>query len=118
MKVLVVDDETLDLFITKKLIGVEHEVTGFNSVQEATDWAGSNPFDVLLSDYYLGEGKHAHDLLKALKQVAPSPFAAIVLSNHINEKQSQDLKREGFVSIIEKPVTLEKLRQCLARIPK
>jgi DNA-binding NtrC family response regulator len=92
VKVLIVDDENLDLFITKKLIGMEHQVEGFTSISEATAWSVSNSFDILLSDYYLGEGKHATDVLKAIKAKSTSDFKAFVLSNHIDDAQAKMLK--------------------------
>ena len=113
MKILVVDDEQLDLFITKKLLGLNYEVHGFNNIPEASTWAKANHFDVLLSDYYLGQGKHAPDVLNAIRAAATSKFKAVVLSNHIDEDQANALRQTGFDSIIEKPITLEKFTSAL-----
>jgi response regulator RpfG family c-di-GMP phosphodiesterase len=113
LKILIVDDEQLDLFITKKLLGLTYEVIGFHSIKEAAAWAQNNPFDVLLSDYYLGHGMHAPDVLKAIRTVAPNSFRAMVLSNHIDEPQAEALRAAGFHAIIEKPITLEKFQASL-----
>jgi DNA-binding NtrC family response regulator len=113
LKILVVDDEQLDLFITKKLLGLNFEVHGFNNIPEASAWAKANPFDVLLSDYYLGQGKHAPDVLNAIRIASPNNFRALVLSNHISDDQADALKQAGFDSIIEKPITLEKFTAAL-----
>jgi len=115
VKILIIDDEQLDLFITKKLLSLEFQVEGFTSLQEALKWSQTNQFDVLLSDYYLGNGLHAHDALKAMATTNQS-FKALVLSNHIDEQQAQALKTAGFVAIIEKPITLEKFKETIAAL--
>jgi len=114
VKILIVDDEHLDLFITKKLLSLEFQVEGFTSLNEALQWSESNSFDVLLSDYYLGNGIHAHDVLKAIANQKTDPFKAIVLSNHIDEQQAQALRNAGFTGIIEKPITIEKFKETVA----
>jgi CheY-like chemotaxis protein len=114
LKIIVVDDEQLDLFITRKLLGLSFEVQGFTSIPEATEWAKSNTFDVLLSDYYLGNGKHAPDVLMAIRAASGKKFRAIVLSNHIDQDQAQALRDAGFDAIIEKPVSLEKFTAAIS----
>lgn len=113
MKILIVDDEQLDLFITKRLLGLQYECEGFTSLAEAVTWASSNPFDILVSDYYLGNGIHAQDVLKQISAVKPTGFRSFVLSNHIDEQQASDLRKSGFAGIIEKPVTVEKFNAML-----
>lgn len=108
VKILIVDDEQLDLFITKKLLGLQYECEGFTSLTDAVAWATSNPFDILVSDFYLGNGIHAQDVLKQITAVRPSGFKAFVLSNHIDEQQATNLLQSGFKGIIEKPITVEK----------
>ena len=113
MKILIVDDEQLDLFISKKLLSLEFQVEGFTSLPESVAWAKSNSFDVLLSDYYLGTGLHAQHVLKELLAVKGKTFKSFVLSNHIDEKQALDLKEAGFDGIIEKPLSLDKFKSVL-----
>lgn len=113
MKILIVDDEQLDLFISKKLLSLEFQVEAFTSLPDCLQWAKSNSFDVLLSDYYLGTGLHAHDVLKQLVALRGKDFKAFVLSNHIEEKQALELKETGFDGIIEKPLSLEKFKSVL-----
>jgi DNA-binding NtrC family response regulator len=113
VKILIVDDEQLDLFISRKLLSLEYEVEGFTSLAEATQWAKDNPFDILLSDYYLGTGLHAQHVLKAMTDVKGKTFKAFVLSNHIDERQAQELKEAGFHAIIEKPLSLDKFKNSL-----
>jgi DNA-binding NtrC family response regulator len=113
VKILIVDDEQLDLFISKKLLGLEYEVEGFTSLPETIRWAQNNTFDVLISDYYLGTGLHANNVLKELTALKGKTFKSFVLSNHIDEKQAEDLKAIGFTGIIEKPLSIEKFKSIL-----
>lgn len=113
MKILIVDDESLDLFIAKKLLGLSYEVEGFTTQQEAVLWAKSNVFDVVLIDYYLGPGLFAYHVLKELQNVKGDSFKAFVLSNHVDDSQTQELKAAGFHDIIIKPLTLEKFNDYL-----
>ena len=107
MKILVIDDEQLDLFINKKILGLEFDVEGFTTLGETLAWAEHHDFDIALIDYYLGPGVHAHDAYKALVSLKGNTFKAYVLSNYIDQKQSQEILASGFVDIIYKPLTIE-----------
>jgi DNA-binding NtrC family response regulator len=115
VRVLVVDDEQLDLFITKKLLTLEFEVEGFTSLEATTQWAGEHSFDIALIDYYLGNGIHAQDVLKALVALKGETFKAFVLSNYVDGKQVEQLKQVGFREVIFKPFTLEKFKDLVNR---
>lgn len=113
MKILIVDDEQLDLFISKKLLGLQHEVEGFQTLPEAVEWAKNNSFDILLSDYYLATGVHAPDVLQAIVALKGKNFKAFVLSNHVDDKQTAQLKSAGFDGIIDKPLSIDKFTSAL-----
>lgn len=113
MKILIVDDEQLDLFISKKLLSLKFEVEGFNVLSEAVLWAAKNDFDVLISDYHLNDGIQAFDVLTQIKTVKPQGFKAFVLSNHIDDQQAAELKKAGFNGVVEKPISLDKFNALL-----
>ena len=113
MKVLIVDDESLDLLIAKKYLSKEYEVEGFNYIYEALTWVESHSFDVLLSDFYLEKGQSASDLLKGIKEKYTKPFKAIVLTNYIDDEKKRELISSGFNAIIEKPLSLEKFNSAI-----
>jgi DNA-binding NtrC family response regulator len=110
MRILIIDDEQLDLFITKKLLALEFEAEGFTTKEDAVQWATHNSFEVVLIDYYLGPDIHAHDVLKELVSLKGNTFKAYVLTNYVDENQIQELRKAGFADIIEKPFTLEKFK--------
>lgn len=107
MKILIIDDEQLDLFINKKLLSLEFDTTGFTTQQEAVAWAHDNSFDVALIDYYLGPNLYAHNVLKELISLKGNTFRPFVLSNYVDEKQVNELKAAGFEDIIYKPLTVD-----------
>ena len=113
MKILVVDDEELDLFINKKLLSLEFDTTGFTSSKDALHWAQQHDFDVAVIDYYLGPGIFAVNLLDELIAIKGQTFKAFAVSNYVDEKQTADLRRSGFVDIIYKPLTLETFKMKL-----
>jgi CheY-like chemotaxis protein len=116
VKILVVDDEQLDLFVTKKLLGLEFEAEGFTSVEEALRWARDNHFDVVLIDYYLTPTILAHHVLKDLRAIKGDAFKAFVLSNYVDDQQARELRGAGFADIIYKPITLEKFREQVKKL--
>lgn len=115
MRVLIVDDEELDLFINKKLLSVEFEVFGFTAVKDATAWAEDHDFDVAIIDYYLGPGIFANHLLDSLRKLKGKSFQAYVVSNYIDKNQAEELINSGFEDIIYKPLTLEIFKERLTK---
>jgi CheY-like chemotaxis protein len=113
VRILLVDDEELDLFIGRKLLGVEFEVEGFTTQVETLNWAKQNDFDVALIDYYLGPNLFAGKLLAELRKVKNTPFTAFVLTSFVNEKQIQELRNDGFKEVISKPLSLESFKKKL-----
>jgi len=107
VKILIIDDEQLDLFINKKLLSLEFVAEGFTSHHDALAWAKQNTFDIVLIDYYLAPNLYAHDVLKELVALKGNTFRAFVLSNYVDEKQSNALLSAGFEDIIAKPLTVE-----------
>lgn len=106
------DDESLDLFVAKKLLSLEYQAEGFTTVEEILAWAKDNIFDVALIDYYLTPTILAPDVLKALRSVRSDlPFKAFVLSNYVDDNQVKQLKECGFDGVIFKPLTLDNFKQ-------
>ena len=113
MKILIIDDEELDLFINKKLLGLEYQTEGFSSIEDAVQWASTHDFDIALIDYYLGHNIYAHNALEKLTKVKSKNFEAFVLSNFVDQRQSEELIKAGFKNIIYKPLTVETFKSVL-----
>ena len=113
MQILVVDDEPFELFISLRILRMEFQVEGFNTLQEALEWAKSNSFDILVSDYYLKDHQSAHDVLKAMREAKGNTFKSVVVTNFVESDKLSELKGAGFDGVIEKPLSLEKFKQAL-----
>ena len=113
MQILLIDDEPLELFISKKFLSQLHTVEGFNTLPDALQWAGSNSFDILVSDYNLGKGVHAFDVLKALQELKGKTFKAVVLTNHVDPTIVSELISSGFDAVIEKPLSIDKFQKTI-----
>lgn len=103
----------LDLFLAKKFLEAEFQVEGFTTKEEAVQWAKNNSFDVLLSDYYLSSGVHAHDVLKALLDLKGKTFKSFVVTNYVDSEKVNQLKQAGFNGVIDKPLDLKKVKKAL-----
>ncbi|HEY9006055.1 MAG TPA: response regulator [Ohtaekwangia sp.] len=113
MKILLIDDEELDVFIAQRLLSLEYDITGVTSDEQAIRWAKENHFDVVLIDYYLNKGKLGNQLLRELIAIRGPVFKAFLLTNYIDSRERDTLKKDGFQGIIDKPLTLEKFRTCM-----
>lgn len=111
MKILIIDDESLDLFIARTILQGEFDVEGFTTLKDCLIWASSNDFDAVLVDYYLDTDLHATDVLAALQKVKSAPIRnAFVLSSFVDSNQLKELKKAGFEGVINKPISLEVIR--------
>ena len=113
MKILLIDDEPLDLFIAKKQLSMEFDVTGFTTSKESIQWAKENTFDLALIDYYLGPDLGS-DVLKELLAIKGKTFKAFLLTNFVDPQQVLKLKGEWFDDVIFKPLNTEKLNSHLS----
>ena len=113
MKILLIDDEELDVFISQKLLSLEFDTTGVSSYEQGLQWAKENHFDVVLIDYYLNKGKLGKELLKEVLAIKGPVFKPYLLNNYVDGHEYEGLKKDGFLAIIEKPLTLEKFKMNL-----
>lgn len=113
MKILLIDDEKLDLFIAQKQLSFNFEVAGFTSLPESLTWAKDNAFDIALIDYYLADYVTGPQALAELRKIRGNTFKAFLLTNYIDQEQVDKLLREGFTAVIFKPLVPEKLMSML-----
>jgi DNA-binding NarL/FixJ family response regulator len=114
VRILIVDDELLDLFIAKAVLQNEFQVECFTTLTDAIAWSMDNEFDAALIDYYLGPDTYATHVITALQNVKQRPIRnAFVLTSYVDSKQVQELMAAGFEGIINKPVSLEVVRSKL-----
>jgi DNA-binding NarL/FixJ family response regulator len=75
------------------------------------EWAKTNPFDVLISDYYIDDRVSAEDVLKAFIDLKGKTFKSYVLTNYLDSKKTAELKNGGFDGILSKPISLEMIKE-------
>lgn len=114
MQILVVDDEPFELFISLRILRMEYQAEGFNTLPEALEWARHNTFDILVSDYYLKDHQSAHDVLKAMREAKGNTFKSIVVTNYVENDKLSELKGAGFDGVIEKPLSLDNFKEALS----
>ena len=114
MKILLVDDDSLEIFLSLKILRMEFQAEGFKSLPEAITWAKSNEFDVLVSDNYISNNVQAADVLKAMIEVKGKTFKSVVLTNHADDQMKTTIFRAGFDGIIDKPLSLDKLKAAIS----
>jgi len=90
---------------------MEFKAEGFKTLPETLEWAKTNSFDILISDYYLDNMTSAQHVLHALVELKGKTFKSFVLTNYIDESKKNELRIAGFTEIIEKPLTIEKIKQ-------
>jgi DNA-binding NtrC family response regulator len=113
MKVLVVDEEAIDLFIATKLLEKEHEVFAFSMPAHAVTWSHDNDFEIVLVESSLQSGLPSDQFLKELQANCKCSFKPFILTNYVNEKNKELLRRAGFIDFITKPLTLDKFSSCM-----
>jgi DNA-binding NtrC family response regulator len=116
VKILIVDDEPFELFISLKMLRMEYQAEGFNTLADALEWAKSNSFEILISDYYLKDHMSAHDVLMAFRELKGNTFKSLVITNFVDTEKVSELKSAGFNGVIEKPISLEKFKGVLQLI--
>ncbi|HEY4491691.1 MAG TPA: response regulator [Acidobacteriota bacterium] len=116
--VLVVDDEIGTLLAYKKLLqSPEVEIHTAATLQEATDYLGKNPYDVVISDLRLGGsiGFEGFEVMRFAK--AQNPNTAIIL---ITAYGNAEIKRRaallGATLYFEKPILAADLRKAIATL--
>jgi two-component system nitrogen regulation response regulator NtrX len=73
-----------------------------------------NAYDIIIMDYKL-PGMNGLELLERIRETHPAT-AKIFITAYSSEGLSAQAKEAGAVGFIRKPLTSEKIEECLARI--
>jgi PAS domain S-box-containing protein len=114
LKILLVEDhaDTADV-INRLLRGMGHEVAVSETVAAASALAGSESFDLLLSDIGLPDGTGI-DFIHHVRQRSQTP--AIAMTGYGMEDDIARCRAAGFNAHLTKPVSFEQLRSVITRI--
>ena len=121
-RVLVVDDDDLNLVITSKLLQ-ETKVTvdTANCVEECLKKTQKTPYDLILMDYMMSEMDGGSLLKEIRKQEAGlcRDTDVVLLSANVIEEKKNEYILLGFDGILEKPIDAMRLEQeVLKHIPE
>ena len=114
LRLLVVEDhaDTAQTLV-RILRSAGFSVAVANNVQSALKIAGSQPFDVLLSDIGLPDGT-GYDLLRGVKKLGP--VQAIAMSGFGMDEDLRKSREAGFSEHLVKPVHVPELMEAIRRI--
>jgi signal transduction histidine kinase/DNA-binding response OmpR family regulator len=113
--VLVVDDEPAFARAVGELLGLQgHQVTVVDSAEKALEALASTEFDVVLTDYSLGEVTGAQ-LAERLADEPSAPFVVLV-TGYAAEIDDPSMLTRGVSAVLPKPCRGDDLRQVLSRV--
>jgi CheY-like chemotaxis protein len=114
--VLLVDDEPAFARAVRDLLALQgHQVTVVASAAAALKAVAGHTFDVVLTDYSLGEVTGA-ELAETLADAPGSPFVVLV-TGYATEIDDPTLLSRGVSAVLPKPCRGNDLRQIMTRVP-
>jgi CheY-like chemotaxis protein len=114
--VLLVDDEPAFARAVQGLLGLQgHQVTVVDSAPAALEALAAHPFDVVLTDYSLGEVTGA-ELAERLADRGSAPYVVLV-TGYATEIDDPSLLSRGVNAVLPKPCRGDDLREVLSRVP-
>lgn len=115
-RVLLVDDNSTNLFLLKELLQQDgHSVVTASSGEGALNiLAGSDRFDLLLLDYNLG-GMDGTQVLQTYRMGCARPTPAFFLTADATLVTERKLVDTGALGVLTKPIRATALRQALER---
>jgi PAS domain S-box-containing protein len=115
LDVLLVDDEPTFARAVRDLLGLQgHRVTVVESALAALETLATHRFDVVLTDYSLGEMTGA-ELAERLADMPVSPFT-VLITGYATEVDDASLLTRGVDAVLPKPCRGDDLRRVLARV--
>jgi len=117
-RVLVMDDETMIRHVAKEMIEmlghqVECTENGADAVEKFRQAkTAGRPFDVVILDLTVKAGMGGEQAIRILREIDPE-VKAIVSSGYSDNAVVSDHKTYGFAAFLNKPYTIDALRDCI-----
>ncbi len=113
-KVLLVDDNILNLKVAEKLLKKYNiQVTSVNTGLECLNITKNNKFDLVLLDHMMPEMDGIHTLYNLKKRASGFDTPVVVLTANAIEGSKDMYLREGFVDYLSKPIDQVELDRIL-----
>jgi CheY-like chemotaxis protein len=108
-KVLLVDDDENDLFLTRKsLEGKGCEVVSASNVVEALQQIAAQPFDVLITDLQMPDAGDGFAVITAMRHTQPDALT-LVASGYPDTRRAMDAILLQADEVLVKPFDVERL---------
>jgi two-component system sensor histidine kinase RpfC len=115
-RILVADDNVSNLMLLKELLEIDrHEVTTSTSGMAALEVLARQEFDLLLLDYNLGDMDGVR-VLQTYRFGRLNPVPALFLTADATLQTATRLQEAGGAGVVYKPVSLNGLREAIARL--
>ena len=114
--ILVVDDDMMNLMLTKKILGIRYEVSCVSSGQQALSYLRDTVPDMILLDLHMPEmsGLEVLEEIHKINTVADVPV--IFLTADSDRKTEIEIFKAGAMDYIQKPVIAEVVVRRISRI--
>lgn len=114
---LVEDNHLLRWWVTKSLERAGCQVFIAQSPEEAARLAGHYAFDVLITDWRLGDGRNGEEVLKHVRAIHPAVLA-ILISAEADPEMRQRARKSGFDRVMEKPLLVADVIGAVLKAPE
>ena len=113
-KILLVDDNLLNLKVAEKLLKkYNFQVTSVNSGLECLNYTKHNKYDLIFLDHMMPEMDGIHTLYNMRNRAAGFDTPVVVLTANAIEGSKDMYLREGFVDYLSKPIDQVELDRIL-----
>ena len=113
-KILLVDDNLLNLKVAEKLLkNYNFQITSVKSGLECLNYTKHNKYDLVLMDHMMPEMDGIHTLYNLKKRAAGFDTPVVVLTANAIEGSKEMYLREGFVDYLSKPIDQVELDRVL-----
>jgi two-component system response regulator HydG len=103
-RILIIDDDTdMCTLLSRYLTQNNYETVVADSAESGLAKFKEQKFDVVLTDYYLGDGKDGKDVLKEIKKEDASTIVLIITA-YPDIKKAIELTTSGAYEYVEKPI--------------
>jgi two-component system response regulator HydG len=103
-RILIIDDDTdMCTLLSRYFTQNNYETVVADSARAGIEKFKEQKFDIVLTDYYLGEEKDGKDVLNEIKKEDPSTIVLIITA-YPDIKKAIELTTSGAYEYVEKPI--------------
>ncbi|MFC1523668.1 PAS domain S-box protein [Thermodesulfobacteriota bacterium] len=122
-RILVMDDDEIVLSVAKEMLlalghDVEFSMDGTRAIELYSQaFASETPYDLVILDLTIKGGMGGEETVKKLLEIDPN-VKAVVASGYSDNPVLSNFRSHGFSAVLNKPYTLNDLKNCLNSLTK